>query len=78
MSADDALEQLQRGHSVPCVTPDGVGFWIESIFSYGMPWYRARPARRRCLNKFSRLDNDQMLQWLNSVTIVEVNHLTRV
>lgn len=73
MSADDALEQLQRGNSVSCMTPNGTKFRIESKLSYGIAWYRSRPVRRGCLNRFSRLTDSQMLEWLNNVTIVSAS-----
>lgn len=70
MSTNEALQQLKRGHSLNCVTPSGVSFRIESKLSYGIAWYRTRPITKGCLNRFSRLSDDDMLQWLGSVTVV--------
>lgn len=69
MNATDALQQLKRGDSVDCVTPDGTTFQIRAKLRDGLAWYRAFPARKGCLNRYSRLSDDEMLQWLESVTI---------
>lgn len=62
----DYVNHLKRGNSLTCVTPDRVRFQIQSKLSHGIAWYRAYPARKGCLNKFSRLTDDQLLQWLTS------------
>lgn len=71
MTANEALNQLKYGGSVACITPEGRRFQIQSKLSYGIPWYRVRPARRGCLNNYSRLDRQTMINWLNSVSIEE-------
>lgn len=68
MSTDDAFQQLQHGNSVNCVT-DGRLFQIQSKIDSGIAWYRAFPARRGCLNRFSRLSDSELRQWLESVTV---------
>lgn len=69
MSTDDALRQLKSGDSVNCITPDGKQFQIQSKVDYGIAWYRSYPARRGCLNNYSRLSDDQLRQWLESVEV---------
>lgn len=64
-----ALQQLKRGIAVNCVTPSGNQFQIQSKLSYGIAFYRVFPARKGCLNRFSRLSDTQMLEWLNSVEV---------
>lgn len=69
MSVNEAFQQLQHGGTVNCVTPSGVRFQIRSKVSYGIPWYRSFPARRGCLNRYSRLSDSELRQWLESVRI---------
>lgn len=69
MSATDALQRLQRGASVNCITPDGLRFQVQSKVDSGIAWYRAYLARRGCLNHYSRLSNGELMQWLESVII---------
>lgn len=71
MDANQALNNLKRGQSVTRMTPSGVEFRIESKLSHGLAWYRAFPARKGCLNRFSRLSDTDMLQWLGNVTVKE-------
>lgn len=77
MTPQEALEQLKRGNSVDCVTPAGVSFRIASKLSYGLAWYRTYPTRKGCLNRFSRLSDGDMLQWLGSVVIMPTNTVER-
>jgi hypothetical protein len=67
MSTTEALARLKHGHTVNCMTPDGLRFQIQSKLAYGLTWYRVRPARHGCINKYSRLHEDQLLRWLESV-----------
>lgn len=60
MSTDDAFRQLQQGNAVSCVTPDGVRFQIQSKLDSGIAWYRAFPARKGRLNRYSRLSDRQL------------------
>lgn len=69
MTPDNALQQLKRGNSFNCVTPSGSHFQIQSKLSYGIAWYRAFPARKGCLNRYSRLSDSELLQWLGSVKV---------
>jgi hypothetical protein len=69
MTTQDALLQLKRGNSIDCITPRGTNFQIRSKLSHGIAFYRAFPARKGTLNRFSRLSDDELLQWLESVTI---------
>lgn len=77
MTPQEALEQLKCGNSLACVTPAGVSFRIASKLSYGLAWYRTYPTRKGCLNRFSRLSDDDMLQWLGSVVIMPVETVQR-
>jgi hypothetical protein len=71
MTPDDALIRLRHGDSINCVTPEGVSFQIQvKLDKYlGFAWYRVRPARRGCLNRYSRLSDRQMLVWLENMTV---------
>lgn len=62
MTTTDALQQLKHGNSIDCATPDGKRFQIQSKLSYGMAWYRVRPAIHGCLNRYSRLSDAAVLQ----------------
>lgn len=68
----EALGILRHGGTLACVTPEGRHFQIQSKLSFGIPWYRVRPARRGCLNQYSRLDDSEMLQWLSQQSEVSV------
>ena len=70
--AKQALASLKRGQTLNCTTPDGVSFQIQPKLSYGLAWYRVRPARRGCLNRYSRLSDIEMLRWLSSLKGVTV------
>lgn len=68
MTAIEALNHLKRGNSLACVTPSGTHFEIRSKLSYSLAWYRVFPARAGCLNRYSRLSDEEMLQWLGGIT----------
>lgn len=70
MTYNDALQQLKRGNSINCITPEGTRFQIQSKLFYRIAWYRAFPARKGCLNRFSRLSDSEILQWLGSVEVI--------
>lgn len=62
----DYLNHLKHGNSLSCVTPDSRTFQIQSKLSHGIAWYRAYPAAKGCLNKYSRLSDEELAQWLSS------------
>lgn len=76
MTPNEALQQLKRGNSLVCVTPNGTEFEIRSKLAYGTTWYRAYPTYRGCLNHYSRLSDDDMLQWLGSLTLTGLTERT--
>lgn len=70
MTTTEALDHLKRGNSLDCINPhNNASFQIQSKLSYGLAWYRVFPARIGCLNRYSRLSDEEMLRWLGSVTI---------
>jgi hypothetical protein len=69
MTPADALIRLKRGESLDCVTPKGIPFQIQVKLAAGLAWYRTRPARKGCLNRYSRLSDSDVLDWLGRVTI---------
>lgn len=71
MTPHEALTRLKHGIPITCYTPDGTWFRIESKLSFNIAWYRTRPVRKGCLNRFSRLSDSDMLQWLTSVNVTE-------
>lgn len=70
MTPNEGLQQLKQGQSITCINPaSGIRFEIQSKLSHGLAWYRVFPARIGCLNRYSRLSDDDMLRWLGSLAL---------